>query len=407
MNKDALIELILNKGWLKKKQFIYELFSITEDYTYFILEGKKLYYIDDDGKKISIMFYVPGKPLLDIYGTIVVKADSLQCLDKTIETTVGGLMVNYLLIETPLKGKCKYMTGKINLGKFATVTLIGMLKDKTITIDEYLKVSLHITYIRAFSRLFVTADTIKTMLPPPNIEKLKQAKIKELKVKYGEDALSNYMAYTELSDYLSSIDDEWLKDDPTNGILMSGKVKRSRGKKHFMYGDEQGLEENNPHPYTITEPLSSGYGKDREKIAARFNSIRAGSYARGTEIKMAGVVNNIMTRAMAMYSVSSTLDCNSTMYEEFMVSEQNLPYLKDRTYIGTLTIGKIAKVRSPKFCLEPNRKFCQACVSKMLREIKNGIILFTIDIGGNLSNSFLQKMHGSSVRMVELEIEDL
>ena len=135
----------------------------------------------------------------------------------------------------------------------------------------------------------------------------------------------------ELEDDLKAFDKEWLKDDPSLGISLSGKIlDNSRKKRYLSFGNEDGITHKEDAVFVETS-LLEGYPKDKEKLAVMFNSVRAASYSRGKETQTSGVISDKLVRGLIGFTVK-TNDCKTIKGKSFSVTKATYIALVGRSH---------------------------------------------------------------------------
>jgi hypothetical protein len=365
----------------------------------------------------------PNRPLFDFLDDVTIDSDWLDNNTEKLKTKIGNVLVNALLLADNFNDKISFMTGSIKIKdiekKIAALLVDNPPEGKNppndkITINEYLKFINARTFLNGISQIAVVAATPKTLLPPPGLKKFR----KELVKKYG-DKLKDYKTVAEIESKLAEFDKEWLKDDPSFGKFLSGKVLNINRKKMYLtYGAESGFGDSDEANY-IEGSLDDGWTKDPEKIVTMFNSIRSGSYSRGHETQEGGLVAKVVLRATGNFKIADR-DCGTKLGIVFEVDDANVASLIGRYQIKSNNsleqieniemakklLGKIIKLRSIQYCHEKGEQICKVCAGKRLSEHPKGIALAVTEVSAQILTSSLKKMHGGVLSVVELDLDD-
>lgn len=411
--KYALKEkLLMNIKWYFSVLTIPAENIVTNDYIsydngkYYAIIGNELEEITDAGETI---FLANDKITLT-------KDDIINIKDK-VDTTIGRAIINYTLVAYPFKDKIEYINSKITI-KTIESKMLELFKNDVISIDEYIEFVDATIFLSNISRIVVVSATSKNMTQSPGIAEYKNKLKEEYSNKYGPDWMSDIVLITEYEDKLKKYDDEYLKDDPTFGKLLSGKVKNvGRVKTMINYGKESDA---NGNIVFIEEPLVDGWPKDPNKLATLFNSSRMASYSRGSETAVGGTISKVLLRVTNAFRVSNNNDCGTKKGIPIKVTEANKIYLIKRYIIESGKVIKLTKdnidkyvnsivtLRSPTYCLENGNSFCETCVGDNLRDNKDAIPQLVLGVGGALLTISLKKMHGTTLALTTLDpLEEL
>ena len=411
--KEYILKVIELKLYTNIKWF-FSLFAIHKDGyedNYIAIKNNN-YYLKVDGE--LYMFNKPiTEPVLSITDKVKMLKGEINNLDEDIETSLGLLLINIIRLADPFKGKVKYIN-KMFTDKDIEKRLPDMLKNKTITIDEYLTYTDSASFILPLANLFTYSSTIKTITPPPNMKQEKERITKEFDSKYGKDWVNDASKAIEFTNKLKEVDQEYLKDDPSYGKILSGKVtNNSRPRLYGAFGVEYGFDKSGTKFKFIPESLQDGYPKDKEKLTALFNSARAASYGRGKETQQGGSLAKDMLRPTSSLRIK-TGDCGTTRGKKTLVTEHNHKrytgsYLLDKGKTSIIEdteklIGKTVVIRSPQYCIEEGDNFCQYCLNETMRNYEDGLPLLMLEVAGAVLNSSMKAMHKASKETMKFDI---
>lgn len=413
MTKEEYFKLALKEKLIHKlKWHVAMLNTYVKENEYCVLRENTLY-VKVNNTEYELEDYVLNEPAISHTMPITLSRDDISNIEGTIETTVGRALINYLLVAEPLGPVIPYNNEPGISAKKLEKEVMSLLSSDKIEVKQYLRFVDNCIFISNLSRYLLQPITKKNLLPPPNIDKIKEEKIKEYEGKYGKGWENNPIHAGEFIADLEKVDKEYLKDDPSTGVTMVGKALESRRKIFLTFGSNPSKLDKNPK--FMFRSLTEGYPLDGNIMSGVANSIIDGSLARGKETQVGGVIYKVLTKAgRDMLIVPG--DCGTTIYKEVKVTESNANSLTginmvDGNNIVEISepnklIGRTIKVRSPLFCKSGGKHYCEVCVGRMLKEKKEALgIMFTYISEVFLSAS-LKKMHNAGLKLTEFNILD-
>jgi len=424
MTKNEYLKYALKHNLPLKLKWVRDMFGILVDEDIedeFIEKKDSVLYVklDNDEKEILMDKYVG--PVFKVTDKIKVNNEYLPNINGEIETTVGRLIMNYLLLAKPFGNKIPYINRKFSISEIEDIIKNKLTdnenpKPDEITITEYQEFVDLCVFVMNYGKIVSVSATKKAVLPPPHVVEYRNKLIEEAIKKYGPNALDDKTVIAEIMKKLLEYDDSWLKGDPAYDTLLTGKVKNvARLKMFLMFGLGSELTPK-PKPTVIMESLYEGYPKDPKKLAAMFNDSRYASYSRGFKTQEGGVVAKVTLRATNDIKIVDS-DCGTKVGIEVKFTKDNYKkyvnrYMLDNGKTVLITsdiakslIGKKVIVRSPATC-KYDYHFCRYCMSESLKDYENGIALMMSGVAGTILNESMKAMHKSgTVETVELEIE--
>lgn len=362
-----------------------------------------------------------SKPLLEPNLKIKIGPDDLPLLCKEpTETTIGRYIFNYLYYYNILKPyneellkEVTYLNKETGLSPVEN-TYNKLLREDKINVEIYGKFIDTCSFLQDLSRIFTVVCTYKNITPPPGLDKYKKELSKKFDAEYGPKWRDNLQLVASYTDELMKLDKEYLKDDRSTGKIMIPKVtENARVKMYISFGLDRGMD---PNSVFVENSLTDGYPKNKEELAAIYNSIIAGSYSRGAETVKGGVLAKALLRS-GLNCVIREGDCGTNLYSEILITKENFKSYNDRNMVtpnGLVNIdnaeefiGQTIKVRSPLYCRHEGKNFCSACVGKAIGDRKFGIPLLLTDIGGTILNSSMKAMHDTSIKKIRVTMEDI
>lgn len=415
VSKQEYFQYSLRNGLLNKKQWYYCTMTIplhTKN-EYFEIKDNR-YYVYMNGKKEEVKNANPKEPLFDELEPITLFNADLPNIEHSVDTTIGKAIYNYLCFVYPFKDKIPYKNdSKIKPDKIEKELANLLSKDK-ITVKELHDFGNACSLLQTLFAVVTISATKKTMTAPPGIKEFKKKLMEEFNKKYGKNWVKDPVRAIEFQNALIAYDDEYLKDDPSNGKMLSGKAKGARGKMYLAFGQDVGLKEDGELSELIPDSLDDGYPMEKKHLTTLYNSNRAGSFARGNETKDGGVAAKNGLRATTTVIIDGE-DCNASFFKNTMITKENLPSLAGRYYYkdnklnmiddnDKFLIGKEVKMRSPLYCNSAQKIYCTTCCGNRMRGRRNGIVGLMSEGTGKILNNSMKMMHKTERTLVNIDI---
>lgn len=415
MNKvEYLLHAYKKEYYLDNKWYL-EMFAIhneNKDYEYIVIKND-IKYLKVDGELLETNT-IKDSPIYDINDAIKLKKFDLPCVKEDMYTSVGIFIANLLSIVYPFKNKLDYINS-IFTPKAIESKLPNLLKNGIITVEEKDLFVNAISFSLNYNKLFTYSFTKVSATPAPGMEEYKKKLTEKYNKEFGKDWIEDEIKALQFVDELKAYDKNYIKNDPSYGKLLSGKiVNNSRPRMYMAFGVESGFDTTGKDSTFVIESLSEGYPKDKRKLRAIMNSARKGSYDRGAETQKGGSLVKEMQRASNTLTIK-TGDCetknglpifvtekNVKIYKNVYVIEKGVSFFKEdlKDYIG-----QHIKIRSVQYCQYVDC-FCTVCGSKDLEEYKNGISLLIIASGGVVLNISMSKLHKAAKQLVNFDIRN-
>ena len=380
-----------------------------------------LYYLDFDKDHklapIKIVDYITNKPLFSFQDKIVVDKTWLPTITSEIETKIGILIVNALILYPSLKNKVSYINTPIKVSDIESL-LVNKVKnndvatEKDITVPEMIDCIDRLNFLSNLATIISVAATPKTITAPPGINKKKE----ELLKKY-EGQLNDPVKVVELEKELTTIDNEYLADDPAAKNIFNNKSKTARKKLFLMYGETADFISTKGNN-VITNSLSEGISITPEDFPKYMNDLRSGSFDRGASTALAGYSYKILQRSLSGVKILNT-KCDTTRGIKRVITDKNFKkiinrYIKKNDWIlvddidtAKSYIGKEVEIRSIMYCRSPGNTICYACMSESYKDSPTASTTLAANISSVLLNTFLKKMHSSGLDTGKIDLNDL
>lgn len=404
---------LLNLDWYNT--FLQIMIEKELDNNYLKINNGK-YYVKVDGKLEELEGDFINQPIIRLNETIKINNTHLANITNEVETTVGRAIANKTLLVFPFNNKVPYINSKFSIGDVENL-IIPLLRSDSISVKEYIQFTNAATFVRGLSKITNVSATYKNVLPPANLDKIKANLIKEFNTKYGPNWKKDRTKVVEYQERLKQVDSEWLKDDPSNGKLVSGKLKdNARVKMYLTFGPEVGFDKDGENIVFVENSLLDGYPNDKEQLSAMFNSSRSGSFDRGHETQKGGVVAKDILRATSSYKIVKG-DCGSKQGKKIVVTKDLVKILKGRYAIianksqvidnPEAFIGKEIYIRTPMYCKEKGSKFCSVCVGETLASQPTSLNLSLLNISNTILTASLKSMHNTQVKLHTLNLKSV
>lgn len=344
---------------------------------------------------------------------IKLPANSFPNVHKDIDTQVGNVIVNILCLLYPFGNRIPFIEGQYGAGKietFINAQFVDVGKDGITQpmIAQYVTAT---RMLMSIAGLVTTAATRKNTVPPPGIDDFK----KKLNKEYD---LTKSLDQTKYTAALLKFDDDWLKDDPSRGILLSGKVKnKARLKLYMSFANEATFGQIGAMTSYHAESLNEGVKTSKETYAELFSSARAASYARGKLTAIGGVLAKLLARIVADVSIVDG-DCGTSHTLPYYIdgsSKQMIGrYIREGNRNVLLTSElfsqstyKTLQFRSPGKCISPDNSFCRVCAGEMMWIQRDSVRLSSQELGGGVLTLMLSIFHGLSRDSVRLTFDQI
>jgi hypothetical protein len=381
----------------------------------YIGENQEIFKIDDS---------IPNEPLFKFKDKLTIDNTWISNTGESIETTIGNLLVNYILLISCFSNKIPYLTGKISIEQLEVIIAKKLLSNPKpnenrlpdyFYVDEYIKFVDAAQFLSSLSQLTTTAVTRRTLLPPTGLEEFKKTLLEKYKGK-----LHDSVELSKFEKELSDFDNKYLEGDESNGKFLSGKVKNvARKKLYLTMGSEGGFDDNN-----VADPITNSlYEKlpieDPKQFVTLMNGLRSGSYSRGSETVKGGVSAKVLLRATNNFTISE-VDCKTTLGLKRLFTKSNIYKLVGRYIIekdnlvhvenidiANNYIDKNIVVRSPMYCKTEGQQICFICSGSNLAKYKNGLSIPVTEISSIILSTSLKKMHSSVLSVSKVNLANI
>lgn len=428
MKKLDYLKLAIRNKLYTKRSWIITAFAVTrsKDSADYIGKLKPepwgYSFVNESGEYEKIDDAVPNVPLFRFKDPITVDPTFVENVSDKTETCIGNVLFNFIVILSSFGRKHPFVTGTVSIGKLEDAIAIKLQDTPTSEqernpdfyyVDEYCRFVDALQFMSTLTQVTTIASTRTTIQAPKGIKEFK----KELEAKYGKE-ITDPVKLAEYEKDLLNFDNEYLKDDPSNNIFMSGKLKHTARKKMFLaMGAEKSFSENQKVT-VITNSLEEGWPTDPVKFTAAMNGIRIGSYFRGAETVKGGVSAKYLLRAANNFKIIVP-DCETKLGIRRTYNKTNLNKLVGRYIVvngvsklveniseANDLIGKKLIVRSPMYCKAKGDNICKVCAGVKLAQYPTGVTIPLTEISGIILTASMKAMHVNTVTTAELILED-
>lgn len=376
------------------------------------------YFIDPENNRELTLIEdaVIGQPIFRFLEDIEATPQMCINLKEPVMTKIGNVLFNQVCIVSCFGDRVPFQLGKVDIEKIENfiapilqdAPLIGNEIDTTtprdpkfIYTDENNNFGDAINYYAGISQLCVYSFTEKNIVAPPGFEQFNEQLLKKYEGKLNDPVeLTNYEK--ETMDYAKA----YLKDDPSFGVFMGGKVLDISYRKRMLgLGAGEGFVES-LEVTPIHNSLKKGWSLDPKEYTAMMNDLRVGSYSRGIETVNGGVAAKNFLRATGNTLVVKE-DCGSVVGLPWMYLESQAKELVGRSVRQSNDwvviesekqalsyTNKQVFVRSPGTCLSVGDTYCQYCVGMNIADNPEGVSMAFAEISNIILTASLKAMHG-------------
>jgi len=238
-----------------------------------------------------------------------------------------------------------------------------------------------------------------------------------MKDKYGEEWYKVGPNVVEYEDKLKAFYNDYVSDDPSEGVFLSGKIKNNAGlKKYLTFGLAIGIHEPGDELPHVDNSLIDGYPKDKKQLTGMFDSSRSGSLNRGHETQKGGAVAKTLLRSTSSIKITKQ-DCKVTYGKKIKITEDIETSMVGRSIIVNKKsilleskedvkkyIDKVVEIRSPQYCKSTGSTICGVCAGKLMSNYENGVSLVITDISGTILGLSMAKMHNTAIFGMEVDV---
>lgn len=337
-----------------------------------------------------------------------------------VRTNIGQLVMNRMLFErTPsiqaVVGYVAQPFDRKTIDDFED-KIAKAAVDGRITPDDFA------TYLNCIQWAGNTLNTNVSCSFTPNTIKVLPAVKKrrdELYAKHKEEIdAGNVTVAVQISDELLDLAKQELKDDPGMLIYTSG-AKPKFGNNYKNCFVTRGPSFNPAQDRFDISKNAFMDGMDKSDIPSYGTSVINGAYSKAIGTGVAGYeTKKYFASYQHLVLDEHGSDCGSKGFRLVKITKDNKSkllyrYIIEGSKLVLLTIdnisnyaGKFVKMRSPLYCV--GDKICNKCMGELFYRlgIKN-VGLTASSIGSNYLNLLMKAFHDSSIKLSDVDIEDM
>lgn len=426
---DFLINALRDKAHYERA-WVLRAFSVTREDPQAWEKDKKPYrivamptgylFVNNQGELEPIEGAVPNTPMFTPDTDIMVPAGFFEHWPEGGPTKACNLLFNAVVIWPSVGSKLGFINHEISPSELEaklTVMQDDPAPDQNrdpgaIYVSDMIKFADGIRYLEGFTQLFCWSVTEKAITEPDNIEEVKAAIFEKYK-----DSLDDPATQAKVNAELTAYDkNQWLKGDPSERFLISGKSHNVRRKLWLAQGSEAGLDRTASRLPYVGKSLTQGWDLDR--LPDLINTQRAGSIDRGSETELGGVVAKWLARTTSNVRVVQEF-CGTKVGWLISVNETNKHELVGRWLVGPEPIpvtneqeagkylGKTLQMLDPGFCKSGKTDYCKFCLGVNLSANENALSLAATTYGGGFLDMFLSSMHAKELKTATLVLDEV
>ena len=374
--------------------------------------------VEDPEAWVPIDDTVPMTPLFYPADDLKVTPDMIVNLHEEVDSTYGDLLFNYIALVEPFEDRIPYQVGPVKISKIERIIASKLCDDPEVSgveprpdqipVKMYMRFGRCMGALAGFTQLFVPTLTPKSLMTDPAVYGRRAKLLEE-----NQERLHDPVVVSKIQNELIDMDKAWLKDDPSEGFLLSNKTWGTARKRMFLiHGPEAGFNEGGSAELVVNS-LTEGW--DTDKLVAMFNSTRAGSFYRGALTALGGEAVKFFMRVFQNVAISED-DCGATLGLERTIEKGQGSYyagLWEITPKGPVLLdeqraisleGKTVLTRSPIFCKTGATDFCAKCVGEALAAIPHAIGAENTSVASKFMDIMMASAHAKELKTAKLNI---
>lgn len=421
MDKFTFLLKALNAGCANTKAWVISAFSVVQEapdaykanpYAYRIVQTPTgFFFVEPETKSLApIEGGVAGHALFDFKERIDLKPGDLGNVKTAVNTTVGNVLVNAILLVYPFGDHYPFITGYVDIGDIEDKIAEEM--ENSITVQQYIKFTEAAFYLTNFTQIAVWAATPKTIVPPPGINEFRDRLLQE-----NKDKLDDPVVVAGIDKQLVDYYKEYIKGDPGENFLMSKKsIDNVARQLYLMQGVDTKLEEGT-RVTPITKSLAEGW--DITKFPEMMDGSRAGSYSRGAETMLGGEQVKWLLRTSSNMRITQK-DCGSRLGYRMQVTPTTIKQLVGFSIVTqegyeTITsqsqaesyLGQYVARRTPMYCKLSKTDYCEICCGMNLSANPTALSMAVSEYGSVFMTIMMKKMHVSDLSVQKAVIKEI
>lgn len=365
-----------------------------------------------DGKVVEV------KSRFETYDTFVLKAGEYTNKEDIV-TTVGSFIFNKFIIEPRFAEFLGYVNDEINSDGLKSLEnkLSKLLLEDKINTTDFADYFDRIQWLgMQFHEPLAASFTMRGLKPIPKVVKRREELIKQ-----NKEALEkgDVMVMSAIEKELVKLAEEEIGDDPSMDLYYSG-ARGSISNNYKQLSVVKGPVFNKTIGKYQFIQNSFFEGLRKEDIAAAGTHVINGQYPKSCGTAVSGYkAKQVSSLGQAVVLRKDVPDCGTKGYIEIVIppsmkSKFLYRYVIDNNKLVMLDdnnmdnyVGKKIKLRSIMYC-GCDSGVCMTCAGKLFEKLQiDSIGLTTSTLTGALLNLKMKAFHDSSVKVNEIDLNDL
>ena len=375
---------------------------------------------EDNTKLVPIDDAPDGGVLFGVTETFILRQGEFPNNQTDLKTTYGNALFNAVAIFSCFDATIPYVNKRLNPGgveklyvsKIVSNPKLGeVVPEGSVTVaqvQDHLAAMFDV--IQNLDKLCVQSASPKMLSVDPSVIEYRDKWLAE-----NQDKLTDLTAVADFIKTLVEMDKATFKGDPAEGFFIKGKqfdVVRLR--VHILHGVEHSFDQDGTFQL-VTKSLSEGW--DLKHFAELNNSLRDGSYNRGSKTALGGEAVKFFYRR---YQNSRLIpgDCGTPITIRRLVTKSNADRLVGNFYQDdtgalirldnsnvTAFIGKRIKMRDPAGCRAGGFDCCEVCFGDAIDDTPNAMANVYAEVASKFMSIFMAKMHGTSLKTAHYDFK--
>lgn len=350
----------------------------------------------------------PSEPVIPAHKYFQLAPGDVPNNDKAHKTTYGVCIANLIMFVFPFERIIPYQNKTLNGGSLETI-IEDALRADNISVPQYIQFTEAMGYIDMFSQVLVPSITARSITVNPASIKRRKELYAQYKDRLHEPAIAA-MYDTELT----KLEKEYLKGDPAERFLLSGKSYGVVRKN--LYASQGGTAKFDDPSEMDFVYSSLMEGLKPEDIPVVINKLRSGSYDRGASTALGGYEAKVVSRIFQNLKIAED-DCRVEYGHPFKINQHNY-----KQFIGRYTpkstkgltadtlktyIGKELIMRYPGTCKTKSGNLCRRCMGDIVGDAATSLTSLMAAVASRFLSIFLAAFHGSQLKTQQLNFDEI
>lgn len=440
MDKATFFKGAMQAGRYRDKNWILQAFTVTrpqeanDTSVIDVIKPYDIHRVANESGTVELYFYNSEKesvelsdfseednePIFDLNDTLVIGPEEVENLsDEQVTTRYGNLLANYILLIEPFGSKIPYKNKRFSIKEIEKEIERRLTSEPVdgedyepdrIYVKEYNRFRRAAGLIDGLTQLCVPSASPKTLTTHPDIKRRRSELVEQYRDRLHDPTVISY-----IEQELRKLDAEHLEGDVSQGFYIKKKtLDPGRKKSHLMMGLEEAFGDPDVADLVIN---SLAEGIDVEKLPAMINSLREGSFDRGHQTMLGGVVSKTVLRVMQNTKIVEK-DCGSKLGIQTPVTSSNRDelignYILENEEVVELTqqnidgyVGSTVTLRTPLFCRSGEDDFCQTCIGRRYEGHERALATAASTVGSTFMSIFMASAHAKALETTTYDPRD-